>query len=150
MDPIGASSTWRWHGYENSWVTIDGQSMQSVSGGGHMGGGMFINAWDMARFGYLFLHGGKWAGRELVSEKWIARARTPGPANPTYGFANWYLNTDRKPLPSVPASAVRFVGNGSNIIFIDWEHDLVVVVRWIKNDEALDKFLGQVIGALTN
>ena len=74
MDPIGASSTWRWEGYENSWVSIDGQSMQSVSGGGHFGGGMFINAWDMARFGYLFLHNGKWAGRELVSEKWIALA----------------------------------------------------------------------------
>lgn len=150
MDPIGASSTWRWHGYENSWVTIDGQSMQSVSGGGHLGGGMFINAWDMARFGYLFLHHGQWAGRELVSEKWIALARTPGPANANYGFANWYLNTDRKPLPDVPASAVRFVGNGSNIIFIDWEHDLVVVVRWIKNDTALNSFLGQVIGAMTD
>jgi len=150
MDPIGASSTWSWHGYENSWVTIDGQSMQSMSGGGHLGGGMFINAWDMARFGYLFLHGGKWNGRELVSEKWIALARTPGPANANYGFANWYLNTDRKPLPAVPASAVRFVGNGSNIIFIDWEHDLVVVVRWIKNDEALNAFLGQVLGALTD
>lgn len=148
MDPIGASSTWRWHGYENSWVTIDGQSMQSVSGGGHLGGGMFINAWDMARFGYLFLRGGKWAGREIVSEKWIAQARTPGPANATYGFANWYLNTDRKPLPAVPASAVRFVGNGSNIVYIDWEHDLVVVVRWIKNDAALNEFLGLVIGAL--
>ena len=148
MDPIGASNTWRWHGYENSWVTIDGRSVQSVSGGGHFGGGMFINAWDMARFGYLFLHGGKWAGREIVSEKWIALARTPGPANANYGFANWYLNTGRKPLPSVPASAVRFVGNGENIIFIDWEHDLVVVVRWIKNDAALDQFLGGVIAAL--
>ena len=148
MDPIGASSTWRWHGYENSWVTIDGQSMQSVSGGGHLGGGMFISAWDMARFGYLFLHGGKWNGRELVSEKWIALARTPGPANATYGFANWYLNTDRKPMPALPASAVRFVGNGSNIVYIDWEHDLVVVVRWIKNDEALNAFLSQVLGAL--
>jgi CubicO group peptidase (beta-lactamase class C family) len=149
MDPIGASSTWRWHGYENSWVMIDGQSMQSVSGGGHLGGGMFINAWDLARFGYLFLRGGKWAGRELVSEKWIALARTPGPANPAYGFANWYLNPDRKPLPAVPASAVRFVGNGANVVFIDWEHDLVVVIRWIKNDPALNAFLGQVIGALT-
>ena len=148
MDPIGASTTWRWHGYENSWVELDGHRMQSVSGGGHFGGGMFISAWDMARFGYLFLHGGKWAGRELVSEKWIALARTPGPANATYGFANWYLNTDRKPLPSVPASSVRFVGSGANIVFIDWEHDLVVVVRWIKNDAALDQFLGGVIGAL--
>ena len=59
MEPIGASSTWRWHGYENSWVEIDGQKMQSVSGGGHWGGGMFINAYDMARFGYLFLRSGK-------------------------------------------------------------------------------------------
>ena len=149
MDPIGATNTWRWHGYENSWVTIDGQSVQSVSGGGHMGGGMFINAWDMARFGYLFLRGGQWAGREIVSEKWIALARTPGPANPNYGFANWYLNTGRKPMPATPASSVRFVGNGQNIVFIDWEHDLVVVVRWIKNDEAQNAFLGQVLGALT-
>lgn len=148
MDPIGASSTWRWHGYENSWVTIDGQSMQSVSGGGHLGGGMFINAWDMARFGYLFLHGGKWAGREIVAEKWIALARTPGPANANYGFANWYLNTDRKPLPAAPASLVRFVGSGENVIVIDWEHDLVMVVRWIRNDEALNGVIGRVLGAL--
>lgn len=37
MDPIGASSTWRWHGYENSWIELDGQKMQSVTGGGHWG-----------------------------------------------------------------------------------------------------------------
>ena len=63
MEPIGASSTWRWYGYENSWVEIDGQKVQSVSGGGHWGGGMFINAYDMARFGYLFLRNGKWKDR---------------------------------------------------------------------------------------
>ncbi len=28
-------TTWRWHGYDNSWVTLDGQKIQSVSGGGH-------------------------------------------------------------------------------------------------------------------
>ena len=44
MDEIGASNTWRWYGYENSYVVIDGQIVQSVSGGGHWGGGMFINA----------------------------------------------------------------------------------------------------------
>ena len=35
MDPINASDTWRWFGYENSWVNIDGVKTQSVSGGGH-------------------------------------------------------------------------------------------------------------------
>jgi CubicO group peptidase (beta-lactamase class C family) len=148
MEPIGASSTWRWHGYENSWVELDGQRIQSVSGGGHFGGGMFINAHDLARFGYLFLREGRWGDRQLVSKEWIAMARTPGPANATYGFANWYLNTGRKPLPRTPESSVVFRGNGANIVFIDWEHDLVVVVRWIRNDEALNNFLGQVIDAL--
>jgi len=38
MDPIGASNTWCWHGYANSWVEIDGTRIQSVSGGGHWGG----------------------------------------------------------------------------------------------------------------
>ena len=95
MEPIGASSTWRWYGYENSWVDIDGQKVQSVSGGGHWGGGMFINSYDMARFGYLFLRNGKWKDKSIVSEKWIQMARTPGSDNKTYGFANWYLNTDR-------------------------------------------------------
>ncbi len=148
MDPIGASNTWRWYGYENSWVALDGQSMQSVSGGGHLGGGMFISAWDLARFGYLFLHHGRWAGRELVSEKWIAQARTPGPANANYGFANWYLNTGRQPMPSAPATSVTFVGNGQNIVYVDWAHDLVIVVRWIRNGPALDQFVGQVLGAI--
>jgi Beta-lactamase len=55
MDPIGASSTWRWYGYENSFVNMDGLMMQSVSGGGHHGGGIFINTLDQARFGLLFL-----------------------------------------------------------------------------------------------
>ena len=150
MDPIDASNTWRWFGYQTSWIELDGQHVQSVSGGGHFGGGMFINAWDMARFGYLFLRHGTWAGRQIVSERWLNLARTPGLANPDYGFANWYLNTNRKPLPNAPASAVRFVGNGENIIYIDWEHDLVVVVRWIKDDAALNEFLGRVIGALND
>jgi CubicO group peptidase (beta-lactamase class C family) len=148
MDPIGASDTWHWEGYANSWVEIDGRRIQSVSGGGHYGGGMFINAWDMARFGYLFLEHGRWAGREIVSEKWIALARTPGAANPAYGFANWYLNPGKRELPSAPADSVTFRGNGSNIIYVDWDNDLVVVVRWIQGS-ALDRFLGDILAAIS-
>jgi CubicO group peptidase (beta-lactamase class C family) len=148
MEPIGASSTWRWYGYENSWVDIDGKKVQSVSGGGHWGGGMFINSYDMARFGYLFLRNGKWKDRPIVSEKWIQMARTPGSDNQTYGFANWYLNTDQKPLPAAPATAVRFVGNGSNIIYIDWDNDLVAVFRWIRNDRALNDVIAKLMASL--
>ncbi len=147
MEPIGASNTWRWEGYENSWIELDGERMQSMTGGGHWGGGMFISARDMARFGLLFLRNGKWKDRQIVSPKWIVMARTPGPANPDYGFMNWFLNTARKSLPSAPESSVAFRGNGENIIYIDWENDLVVVVRWIRSNDALNEFLGKVLAA---
>jgi CubicO group peptidase (beta-lactamase class C family) len=146
MEPIGASSTWRWHGYDNAWIELDGQKMQSMTGGGHWGGGMFISARDMARFGYLFLRNGRWKDRQVVSPKWIEMARTPGTANPTYGYMNWFLNTDRKPFPAAPASAVTFQGNGSNIIYIDRDNDLVVVVRWIQQ-RAFNDFIGQLLAA---
>ncbi|MCU1386260.1 MAG: Beta-lactamase, partial [Acidobacteria bacterium] len=131
MEPIGASSTWRWYGYENSWVDLDGQKMQSVSGGGHWGGGMFINAYDMARFGYLTLNRGRWKERQLISDQWIERALTPTPAEPNYGFMNFYVNKDRTFMPSAPASAFGHQGNGTNFVYVDPENDLVAVLRWI-------------------
>jgi CubicO group peptidase (beta-lactamase class C family) len=146
MVPIGASNTWRWHGYDNSWIELDGQRIQSMTGGGHWGGGMFISARDMARFGLLFLRNGRWNDREVVSPKWIALARTPGVANAGYGYMNWFLNTGRKPLPSAPESSVRFLGNGTNVIYIDWDNDVVIVVRWIQGN-ALDAFIGKVLAA---
>ena len=66
MEPIGASDAWHWEGYENSYVDIDGEMIQSVAGGGHWGGGMFISARDQARFGLLGLHRGNW-GRSATS-----------------------------------------------------------------------------------
>ncbi|MEJ7738916.1 MAG: serine hydrolase [Chitinophagaceae bacterium] len=147
MDPIGASNTWRWTGYRNAWIIIDGQPVQSVSGGGHWGGGMFINAYDMARFGLLTLHRGNWNGKQLVSEQWIQQALTPTTVQPTYGYMNWFLNTDKKYLASAPASAFVHVGNGSNIIYVDPEHDLVMVVRWIQSN-AVDGMVKRVLEAM--
>lgn len=131
MDPIGASNTWRWTGYRNAWIVLDGEAVQSVSGGGHWGGGMFINAYDMARFGLLTLNRGKWNGKQLISEQWVKQALTPTTAKTDYGYMNWFLNTDRKMLPAAPASAFMHIGNGNNNIYVDPEHELVMVVRWI-------------------
>ena len=147
MDPIGASSTWRWYGYDNSWIVLDGRAVQSVSGGGHWGGGMFINARDMARFGLLTLRRGQWKDRRLLSEAWVRMALTPTPAQPTYGFMNWFLNTDRKYVPSAPASAFVHVGNGTNIVYVDPVNDVVAVVRWIENG-AVDGFVQRLLAAV--
>ena len=146
MDPIGASDTWRWFGYENSFVVLDGSVMQSVSGGGHWGGGMFINTYDMGRFGYLTLRHGKWRGRQLLSNQWVDWALTPTPVQPTYGFMNWFLNTNRQLLPSAPPSTFIHLGTGSNVIFVDPEHDLVAVARWIDGG-AMDGFVKRLIAS---
>jgi CubicO group peptidase (beta-lactamase class C family) len=138
MDPIGASNTWRWYGYDNSWIVLDGQLVQSVSGGGHWGGGMWISARDMGRFGYLTLNKGRWADKQILSEAWIRMATTPGQKNPLYGFCNYYLNTGRRALPSAPEQAFYHLGNGNNIIYVDPVNDVVVVARWINSTRSLD------------
>jgi CubicO group peptidase (beta-lactamase class C family) len=147
MDPIGASNTWRWFGYENSWVVLDGALMQSVAGGAHFGGGLYVNSYDMGRFGYLTLHHGRWKDRQLLSNQWIDWALTPTKPEPTYGFMNWFLNTDGSLWPSAPASAFAHIGNGTNMIYVDPEHDLVAVVRWIDNG-AIDGFLNRLLTAI--
>jgi CubicO group peptidase (beta-lactamase class C family) len=148
MDEIGASNTWRWYGYENSFVVIDGNIIQSVSGGGHWGGGMFINAYDMARFGLLTARNGKWGKKKLLSEEFIRQAKTPTGAQPTYGFMNWFLNTDRKYYPAAPATAFVHVGNGTNIIYIDSDNDLVIVARWIENGK-INEFISLINAAVS-
>lgn len=146
MDPIGASNTWRWYGYENSWIVLDGKAVQSVSGGGHWGGGMYLHAYDMARFGYLTLRNGKWGDRQLVSEQWNKWAQTPSTPEPTYGFMNWFLNTGKKLYPSAPEKAFAHIGNGTNVIYVDPENDIVAVVRWIE-DNQIDGFLKLLLAA---
>ncbi|MEP7070531.1 MAG: serine hydrolase [Usitatibacter sp.] len=148
MDPIGASSTWRWFGYENSFVVMDGTVMQSVSGGGHWGGGMFINAYDMARFGVLTLRGGRWKDRQLLSKQWVDWALTPTPANRGYGFMNWFLNVDKQLFPNASANVYAHVGNGVNLVVVDPDHDLVVVLRWIDANKSADEFLKRLVAAL--
>lgn len=71
----------------------------------------------------------------------------PTTVQPTYGYMNWFLNTDKKYLASAPASAFVHVGNGSNIIYVDPEHDLVMVVRWIQSN-AVDGMVKRVLEAM--
>jgi CubicO group peptidase (beta-lactamase class C family) len=135
MDPIGASGTWRWTGYENSFVILDGQIMQSISGGSHWGGGMMLSAWDQARFGYLTLRNGNWNGTQLIDPSWIEKSRTPTPAQPGYGMMNYFLNNDLKEAPAAPKTAFMHIGAGTNMIYVDQENDLVIVARWIPNGD---------------
>ena len=145
MDPIGASQDWEWQGYSTSWVEIDGSQVQSVPGGGHWGGGLFIGARDHARLGLLMARGGAWGGRQLISPAWIAEMLTPSATLANYGYL-WWLNRGPAAKPGVPATAVSALGAGSNVIWLDPEQDLVAVLRWI-NGAAADDFIARMLAA---
>ena len=132
MDPIGASPTWRWHGYDNSWVILDGRAVQSVSGGAHWGGGMLLSTFDQARFGLLTMHKGMWNGQRLISEEWIDMSTTPGEVNRNSGYMNFFLNTDQRRYPNAPEYTWTHTGAGSNLIYVDPANELVIVARWIR------------------
>jgi len=145
MDVIGASNTWKWVPYTNSYVELNGKQAPSVSGGTRWGGGMWINSWDMARFGYLWLRGGAWNGRTVVPANYVKDALTPSANGPDYGYF-WWLNTQGKNLPGMPATAYAALGAGSNTILVSPEHDLLIVWRWHGGNAA--EFGKRVIAAI--
>jgi CubicO group peptidase (beta-lactamase class C family) len=145
MDPIGASLDWRWHGYSTSWIEMGGRRVQSVSGGAHWGGGLFISARDQARLGLLVARRGRWGEKQILPEAWIEAMSAPSATNDRYGYL-WWLNRGSQRYRSAPDTCVYAMGAGTNIIWVDREHDLVAVLRWIDKD-AVGDFLKELMAA---
>jgi CubicO group peptidase (beta-lactamase class C family) len=143
MDPIGASQDWVWQPYRNSWIELDGRRLPSVPGGSHWGGGLWMSSRDHARFGLLVQRNGVWRGQHLLPASWCMQMRRPSPINPQYGLL-WWLNIGRTQFPSASETSYAARGAGSNVIWIDPEHDLVAVVRWIEKG-AMDGFVKLVL-----
>ena len=144
MDPIGASTTWRWFGYDDAFTLVDGQMVQVASGGGHFGGGIFINTTDMGRIGLLMQHDGVWGGKRILSQDYIQSALKPSKTNQNYGYL-WWLNTDKK-LNGVGPDVFYANGFGGNYIIVDKENKLTIVLRWI-DGEYLDDVIAMAIKA---
>jgi CubicO group peptidase (beta-lactamase class C family) len=147
MDPIGASQNWRWLGYANSKVDIDGKQVESVTGGTRWGGGLWIDSEDLARYGLLILNHGKWNDKQLISAQWLKDATTPSEHGPDYGYL-WWLNTKQKEWPSGPASSFAAIGNGSNTIWIDPDHDIVFVWHWYQG-RAMDGMVQRIVASVS-
>ena len=146
MNPIGASTTWKWVPYANSYVDVDGIRMASVSGGTRWGGGIWMSSHDMARFGLLWLRGGKWGNRQILSPAYVKMAVTASAHGPDYGFL-WWLNTRQGLWAGSSAAAFSARGNGGNIIFVDPSHDVVVVMRWSTQSS---ESLRRIVDAITS
>jgi len=146
MDPIGASETWEWHAYGNAHFDIDGQSMPSVPGGAHWGGGIFISSADHARVGLLMARDGRWNEQQLVPQSWVASSRTPCPINSEYGYL-WWLNTGGAHYDRAPESSFFAIGAGQSTIWVEPTLDLVMVARW-SDETKVNALIGRVMDAV--
>jgi len=130
MQPLGASPTWSWHGYSNSTLSLGAIDLPVVSGGAHWGGGLWINAVDLALIGELYRRRGQWSGQQLVSDAWINMSWTPSAAKPDYDLL-WWLNDQQTIFTAAPPTGRAARGNlGRHLLWVDPARDLVVASHW--------------------
>jgi CubicO group peptidase (beta-lactamase class C family) len=130
MQPLECGAGSRWRGYDDAWVDLGGRRVQSVPGGTHWGAGVSISAQDQSRLGQLLLDDGSHGGRELIPASWVRRMRAPCAIAPFYGWLLW-LNGDGRAFPGASTQAFCMVGAGGHLVWMEPEHEAVVVVRWL-------------------
>ena len=146
LHPIGGGRDFRWEGYDDAWTEIDGRRMHSVPGGTHWGAGISISARDQARIGQLMLDGGAHQGRQIIPREWVRRMHTPDKVAPFYGLLTW-LNRDGGMYADASRASYFMFGAGGHTVWIDPDHDAVIVTRWMDGAHAKG-FVSRVVKAL--
>ncbi len=109
FDPLGVRD-WFWRG-----------SPTSIP---YAASGLELRPRDLAKFGSLYLHEGRWNGRQIIPAEWIAESTRRRIAVKDsiwpmgeigYGYQWWHdsFTTDARPLESFTA-----VGNGQQRVFV--------------------------------
>lgn len=108
------------------------------------GWGLNLTPADMARFGFLYLNGGRWDSEQIVPRQWVEDSISPHTTG--YGYQWWLRNVNGE-------FVFAAVGQGGQHIFCVPRQDLVVVVasrldsRWRDRWVLLKEFvLPAIIG----
>lgn len=100
-----------------------------------------MTARDMARFGLLYLRGGRWNDRQVIPREWIER--TTKTDRPTGKFGGheffWWVSTEGRLFPDVDVGTGGYsaIGAGGHFITVMPAYDLVVVHRVNTNDRTV-------------
>ncbi len=95
-------------------------------GDAYQGGGWRIRTRDFMKLGQVYLDGGTWHGRRIVSEEWVRRStepRYPMGSRARYGYLWW---TTDYPYAGRTVRAYYATGNGGQIMMVIPELDLVI------------------------
>ena len=166
-DPIGMDpNEWHWGDFGG----IGGVTINGGSGNGDRH--VFISARQLARLGHLFLHGGYWRGRRLLSYEWVQMATRPqvpvaiplwpdsgADGRGVYGF-NWWTNgvkaDGNRKWPGAPPGTYAASGYNNNDMFVIPEWEMVVVrlgldqVQHRITDEVYSNFIEKIGKAITD
>jgi CubicO group peptidase (beta-lactamase class C family) len=113
----------------------------------HMGySGLKLPSRDLAKFGHLYLNGGRWNTTQVIPAGYVAASTrphsTPSPDGPgeSYGYQWWVTSQAGHP-------SFRAVGYGGQLIEVVPDLDLVVVITSDANQNCNDarELVGQAI-----
>lgn len=101
--------------HESGWVA-DPQGVNTA------GWGLFITPEDMAKIGQLYLNGGIWGGKQIVSPQWITQSTKAHShweeLELAYGYLWWIVD----------GNSYAALGDGGNVIYVNPKKNLTVVI----------------------
>lgn len=92
------------------------------------GGGLELTSRDLMKFGQLYLDGGRWEGRQVISRDWVTHSTTPhanAREDTDYGYL-WWLQTFR--IGDRRVKTWGMYGTGGNKLYVLPDQDAVVVI----------------------
>jgi CubicO group peptidase (beta-lactamase class C family) len=106
-------------------------------------GGLYLEPRDLAKFGYLYLHEGRWDGRQIVPAEWVRQSTRwlvdTGWRVPGYGFKWWVLSRPGD-TGAGTHEAYAAIGYGGQYLIVVPQLDLLAVfTAWnIYDERSLD------------
>ena len=96
--------------------------------------GLFLTPAEMAKIGQLYLNGGVWNGKQIVSAGWISEStrehsRCVQWGNLSYGYLWWLIDGD----------SYAAMGDGGNVIYVNTKKQLVISIASLFTPEARDR-----------
>ena len=99
------------------------------------GWGLTLSSMDMAKIGQLYLDGGIYNGKQIVSTKWIKESTTEHSRwkklNLPYGYL-WWINNDIE-------DGFAAMGDGGNVIYVNKDRNIVVAITSLFKRNVTDR-----------
>ncbi len=98
------------------------------------GWGLFLTPMEMAKIGQLYLNGGMWDGKQIVSSRWISEStkehsRCLQWGNLAYGYLWWIIDGD----------SYAAMGDGGNVIYVNAKKKMVISIASLFIPDAKDR-----------